>query len=290
MCTRSLLLVVLLTTVACGGKKKQEAPAASGSGSAVAVVAADAADAAMPANTVEIFVNDSSVAKITPAQIAAWPRLDKLVPPDAQRLGMWMKIAFVTAGAPTSLDRPSTNHPDKVPVLFPGEGGAPAFGMFDPVELAKRGQPAFRADAVREVRLSLSSQERGGEHQGSTGETTDPTKLVVKITGPAGEQQLTGAQILALPREPQPGNEDTKGWRVTQFLAAAGVKSYKSVVLIDAGGASLPFERAELEAKTSNPFVKLNKQGSLRFRMFKRQGDGWQPSADLRSLVAIQVK
>lgn len=286
MCTRSLSLVVLVTLAACGGKKKEEAPAA-GSGSAVEVVAADAA---MPANTVEIFVNDSSVATITPAQIAAWPRVDKLVPPEAQRLGMWMQIQFVTASSPTSLERPSANHPDKVPVLFPGEGGAPAFGLFDPVELAKRGTPAFRADSVREVRLTLSAQERGGEHQGSTGEATDPTKLVVKITTQGGDKQLTGAQILALPREPQPGNEDTKGWRVTQFLEAAGVKAYEKVVLIDASGTSLPYERKELEAKTANPFVKLNKQGALRFRMFKKQGEGWQPRADLRSLTAIQVK
>ncbi|MDQ3365489.1 MAG: hypothetical protein M3680_08680 [Myxococcota bacterium] len=277
----------------CGGKK-QEAGPAGGSGSAAITSAAqaDAAAATVTDAVVELFVDDRSVAKVTAAQLAAWPRLDTLVPDDARRLGTWTRIGFTTAagGTPTTLDKPSANHPDKVPVLFPGADGTAAFGMFDPVELAKRGQPGFRTDAVRELRITKSTQDRGGDHQGSTGEGADPTKLVVAIKTADGERSLTGAKILALPREPQPGNEDTKGWRITQFLTAAGVTTYTSLVLVDASGMTLPLTKADLDPTTSNPFIKLNKQGALRFRLYKKQGDGWQAGADLRSLVSIQVK
>src|SRR5204862_6554554 len=96
-------------------------------------------------------------------------------------------------------------------------------GMFDAVNLANKGEPAFAATSVRELRLAVSKMERGGDHQGSTGEAVDPTKLVLKIQTPEGEKQLTGPEILKLPRESQPNHDDTKGWRLTQFLEAAGV-------------------------------------------------------------------
>ena len=36
-------------------------------------------------------------------------------------------------------------------------------------------------------------------------------------------------------------------------------------------------------------FVKLNRQGSLRFRIYKQQGEGWTPGGDLRELISIEV-
>lgn len=290
MCPRSRLSVVLLAFIVLGCGTKKPRDEGTGSASGAPVVTADAS-AAVAADTVEIFVDAVSVAKVTKAQLAGWPRVDTLVPVDARRLGTWMNVKLIgRAPMATDLAKPSAGHPDKVPVLFPGEGGAPSFGMFDPVELAKKGQPAVREDGVREVRISLSTGERGGDHQGGTGEGADPMKLVVKIKTPGGDKELTGEKILSLPREPQPGNEDTKGWRVTQFLEAVGVTRYQSLVLIDAGGTTLPLEKKDLDPATANPFIKLNKQGHLRFRMFTKQGDGWQPGADLRQLVTIQVK
>lgn len=285
---RIWLSIILGTCVAlgCGGKKDKDQ--GGGSGSAPAAVVADAVPSGP---TVEVFIDDVSVAKVTADQIAAWPRLDGLVPEDSGRLGTWLTVSLTTGKpAPTEVARPSANYPDKVPVLFPGEGGAPAFGMFDPVELAKKGTPAVREDGVREIRIKLAKEGRMGDHQGGAGASGDPMKLVIAIKTPGGNKSITGAQILALPREPQPGSEDTKGWRVTQILAAAGVKDYTSLVLLDAGGASVPLEKDDFNDKTSVPFVKLNKQGAMRFRLMKKQGDGWQASGDLRSLVTIQVK
>ncbi len=291
MYPRSCLSVLLAFIVlGCGTKKTRDEGTGSASGAA-AVMPADASTAVTADDTVEIFVDAVSVGKVTKAQLAGWPRVDTLVPVDARRLGTWMNVKLIgRAATATDLAKPSAGHPDKVPVLFPGEGGVPSFGMFDPVELAKKGQPAVREDGVREVRISLSTSERGGDHQGGTGEGADPMKIIVKIKTPTGDKELSGEKILSLPREPQPGNEDTKGWRVTQFLEAVGVTKYQSLVLIDAGGTTLPLDKKELDPATANPFIKLNKQGHLRFRMFTKQGDGWQPGADLRQLVTIQVK
>jgi len=275
--------MIVVFAIACGGKKKeQEGGAGTGTGSAPVVKTDD--------NSVEIFVDDKSVAKIPAKDLADWPRLDSLVPQDARRIGTWTAIAFATGGAPTTLEKPSQNHPDKVAALFAGKDGKPAFGMFDPVEYAKKGEAAFRVDAVRELRVTLSKQERGGEHQGGGGEGADITKLVLKIVTPAGEKQLTGPEILKLPRESQPGSEDTKGWRVTQFLEAVGVTKFETITLVDSSGATVPLTKKELDPKTTNPFVKLNKSGVLRFRMFTKQGEGWSPGADLRGLIKIEVK
>jgi hypothetical protein len=279
-----MYLLVLLALVAC--EKKKEAPktgAGTGTGTAVVV--------AVPSGTVEVFVDEQSVAKIAPADVAKWQRLDALVPEEARRLGTWEKLVFTSPPAVSSqLEKPAQNHPDKVPVIFPAKDGKPAFGMFDPVALANKGEPAFRADNLKEIRLTISKTERGGMHQGSTGEAIDPTKIVLKIKTPDGEKQITGPEILKLPREPQPGSEDTQGWRVTQFLDAAGVTKYESITLADAGGTTVPLTKKELDPKTSNPFVKLNKSGQLRFRMFTKKGEGWEQGADLRALTSITVK
>jgi len=45
----------------------------------------------------------------------------------------------------------------------------------------------------------------------------------------------------------------------------------------------------DLDPKRAVPFVKLNRQGTLRFRVFKKQGDTWQPGQDVRGLVAVEV-
>lgn len=279
---RTWILIVVLAAAACQKKEPDRGGSGSGPGTGSAAAKVD--------DNLYVFVDEAQVAKIAAADLASWPRLDALLPQDARRLGTWTAIKFTTAGGPSALEKPAQTHPDKVPAVFPGKDGKPAFGMFDPVEYAKKGEPAFRVDGVRELRVALSKMERGGEHQGGGGEGADITKLVLTIVTKDGEKKLTGPEILKLPREPQPGSEDTKGWRVTQFLEAVGVTTFESITLVDTSGATVPLTKKELDPKTTNPFVKLNKSGVLRFRMFTKQGTGWSPGADLRGLVKIEVK
>jgi hypothetical protein len=294
---RTFVMCSVVALVAASGCKTEERPAAgaAGSGGSAGAITATGsatglatAPAPVPAGSVEIFVNDASVAKVAAAEIEKWPRLDTLVPEESRRLGTWAKVKLTGAKA-ENVPRPSQTYPDMVPALFPGDGGKPAFGMFDPVEHAKHGKPKLRADDIREIRIELASEGRMGEHQGGGGESADPTKLVVQIETPSGASKLTGEQILALPREPMPGTEEPRGWRLAQLLEAAGIKKFERLVLSDAaGGSSVILERKDLNAKTV-PYVKLNKAGVLRVRVLRQVGTGWQTTGELRSLGTIKV-
>jgi hypothetical protein len=67
------------------------------------------------------------------------------------------------------------------------------------------------------------------------------------------------------------------------------VTKYERVLLTDARGTTLTLEKPDLDEVNAIPFVKLNRQGSLRFRELHKQGDAWQSTADLRGLVRIDV-
>jgi len=275
----SLYLVAACALLANACDKESPASSASTQGTA-------------PAPTsVQLFVDDKPIATVSAEQIAKWPRLDTLVPEQNRRLGTWQMLYLKGAGTggPSEVTRPSTTYPELVPALFPGDGGVPAFGMFDPVELAKHGKPGLRKDAVAEVRIKTAGGDRGGDHQGSVGANDDPSKLVIKIKTPQGDRTFTGAQLLALPRDPMPGNEDTKGWRLSKVLEAAGIKKFERLVLTDAAGMTLALGKHDFDDKKVVPFIKLNKQGALRFRMLKEQNGGWTPTGDLRALTTIQV-
>jgi hypothetical protein len=284
---RTNAVVIALLLAGCSGKKDEETKLAA----TVPVTATPAqpGSQAEPATSgVQLFVDDAVVAKVDVAAVKDWPRLDSLLPEGARRLGKWQAIA--TKGAKTAeLAKPFETYRDYVPALFPGEGGTISFGLFDPVELGKRGKPALREDAITELRIKLdASGMRGGNDHGG-GAAIDPAKVEIAIKTAAGDKKLTGEQLLGLTREPMPGGGgDAKGWRLDTILTAAGVKSYEKLLLIDAGGTVLPIEKKDIDANTI-PFIKLNRQGSLRFRLYKKQADGFQAAGDLRSLTRIEI-
>lgn len=142
------------------------------------------------------------------------------MPVSARRLGTWAVVRIV-GRSPAELSALSATYPDLIPALFPGVDAQPAFGMFDPVELAKRGRPVVRHDHVREVRIALTKDSGRGEHEQGEGGGHDP----------------------------------------------------------------MAFDGA-----TSIPYVKLNRQGLLRLRIFQKQGENWNPTGgDLREFTAIEV-
>ena len=268
-------LVCLLALFAC---KKEDAKAST-----------NAPPAATADDAVAIYVDAKPVGKIAAKEIGMWPRLDTLVPVSARRLGTWQTIDLRTkAGAAPPIQQPSSSHPDLVPALFPGDKG-PAFGMFDPVELAKHGKPAVRQDGITEVRIALAQNSGRGQNEHGDGGGSDPTKLELTIKTAKGEQVIKGDALLAVPRQPMPGGDEAKGWPLAQILENAGVKAYKRVRLSGESGSSVTLEKQDLDPKTSVPFVKLNRQGQLRFRVFKKQGDGWQPGPDLRGLTKVEI-
>ena len=232
LCLFGLPMLAALAVPGCRGDKP--APAAQGSGSAAAPGSSPAAPGpgSSVASTVvpggvELFVNDLTIGSVQPSLVANWPRLDALVPGDARKLGTWQLVTISSARPqPTALAQPATKFPDMVPAVFPGDGGAPAFGMFDPVELARKGKPAMREDHVTAIRIQVVQGGNRGQNDDGNAAAADPTQLVIAVKTAAGVSQLTGAQVLALPREPTPGNPDQKGWRLAALLDAAGIKTF----------------------------------------------------------------
>lgn len=283
---KCLALAVTLALVgACQSEKPTPAPSTGSAGSAGSATGPSAAAG------IKIFVDDVQVGMLAEDQVKLWPRLDTLIPVSARRLGTWDKVELKGGGSPVTLSKPSASYPELVPAIFPGDGGKPAFGMFDPVELAKKGQPSLRENALTEVRISLAKGTGRGENDhGGEGGGADPAKLKLAIKSKAGEKVIEGTKLLELPREAPPGAEgEGKGWKLSMILAQVGITKYERLLLADTKGTNLTLEKQDIDEKKAIPFVKLNRQGNLRFRVYRKQADTWQPGSDLRGLASIEV-
>ncbi len=277
---------VLAVALAVAGCKKDDADAGKTAAPAVKEPAPPA-----QATSVEIFVDDQSVARVALPQLGQWPRVDTLVPTAARRLGTWQDVSVKTKDKPTEIHKPSDSYPELVPALYLAADNTPAFGMFDPVELAKHGKPALHAEGVSELRIKLAQNSGRGEHESGEGGGSDPSQLKIKIKTAKGESVLEGSKLLAIPRQGMPGDtsNDPKGWNLATILDAGGVKKFERILLTDTTGANLTLDKADFDAKTSVPYIKLNRQGALRVTVFKKQGEGWQRGGDLRGLASIEV-
>lgn len=274
-------VLLLFVAVACGSKDDAK-PSAGSAGSA--------GSAAKPAG-LAVFVDGKQVATVAGAQLAEWPRVDQLVPVAARRLGRWQDLELVGAKPkPTEMQSPSATYPDLVPAVFPGEGGDPAFGMFDAVELAKKGKPAVREDHLSALRIKLLPEDAGrGTHEQGNGGGKDPATLKITIVTPKGTTVLDGTKLLAIPRDNLPGTTDGKGWALQTILTAGGVTKFEKIVLSNANNVALNLGKDAFTAD-SIPFVKLNRKGELRLRIYKKTGTEWQPAGgDVSDLDGIQV-
>jgi hypothetical protein len=278
---RRFVFVALVAIVGCENDKKEPGHGAT-NGSGSGPPPRDAIKVA------EIFVGDDVVSQVDGKRLDEYPRLDSLVPEESRRYGSWESITLVgPPGGPHVIQKPADSYRDLIPALYPGQNGA-SFGLFDPVEQAKKGTPKVSHTGVREIRIAVSGEERGGDHGHGGGQPTDPSKLVLSIVTPSGNKDLTGTKLLELPRERAPTG-DAEGWKLTAILAAAGVDKPKQLVLQGADGTSLNLTATELDPATAIPFIKLNRQGQLRFRVYTKQGTGWTLGGDLRSLSSIRI-
>lgn len=281
----SLSLCAWLAVTACGGGGKTDTPPSPG-GSASTPSPLKPAQAPY---VVEVLVNDKPAAHVTSAQLMEWPRLDALLPAEDRKLGQWTAITTVTGDGKTNeLQKPFDTYPDMVPAVFPATGGA-GFGMFDTVELAKQGKAGMHEDNIKTIKVTINT---GGTHGGNddNDEIGDPTKLTLTFKTPAGETPFPGDKLIQLPRIAMPGNNgEVKGWKLSALLEAGGVKTFDKLLLTDAQGTNVTLEKADFDESKSIPFARLNKKGKLRFTVYKKQGDGWTPSADLRALVSVEV-
>lgn len=282
---RTIAIVGVFLTVACGGGDK---PGGSSGSAAVASGSAPGSAAPAAAPGVAITINGKPAATVAAKDLAAWPRLDTLVPVEVRRIGQWKTLTVLgKSGKPVTLNRPGDQYRDQALALFVADG-APAFGVFDPVELAKRGQPQLREDGLVSIAIDVDVDSGRGQNESGSGGGGDPLQIKLAIKTPKGESVLTGEKLLALPRETVPGTQDSKGWRLTTVLTAAGITAWEKVLLTDAAGLTLVVEKKDFDDKTTIPFLKLNKQATLRMKIYKRQGEGWQSTGDLRAVASIE--
>ena len=93
-----------------------------------------------------------------------------------------------------------------------------------------------------------------------------------------------------MPRQGAPDDPtgEQKGWPLLSLLEHAGIKDAKRV-LLTGDELNLTLEEGDLDPKSAVPFIKLNRQGALRYRTYKKEGAGWVVAGDLRGLRKIEV-
>lgn len=113
--------------------------------------------------------------------------------------------------------------------------------------------------------------------------------LSVEIVAGAKTHRLDVAQLAAVPMSEPPSGEADRGWSLSAILASVGVTAPTKVTLTDETGASLPVTATDLTPERGMAFLKLNKQGQLRFKLYVRDTATapWQPRGDLRGVTRI---
>src|SRR5436853_7055937 len=101
--------------------------------------------------TVVVYLNDKLVATIDATKLATWPRLDSVVPVEANQLGTWTAIA-IKGKAPTDIQNPSAKFQSFVPALYPGPDG-PTMGWLDLVAPVHHGAAKTTCAGVTAIRI-----------------------------------------------------------------------------------------------------------------------------------------
>jgi hypothetical protein len=241
---------------------------------------------------VGIFVNETKVAELDRTKAATWPRLDSLLPAEARRYGMWQAIAGKAGGADFDIKKPGAAYGALVPALYPSKSGKGiSLGLFDPVDLANKGEPKVGHEDLGELRVLIDTSSGRGQNDHGDGEATDPSAITLVIEAGGKTLELKGEKLLNIPRSNAPDDDsgEHKGWTVNAIFAAQQLPPPRRV-LLTGESMNLTLEKEDLDEKTTIPFIKLNRQGQLRFRTYKKQGDVWAPmGGDLRGLQKIKV-
>ncbi len=262
-----------------------------------------AATGAPPAGVkVALVVDGKPALDVDPGRAAQYPPIGALLAGPARDPSTWSALEVrPRQGEARTLT--ADEQKGKIAALYPDRGGT-AFGLFSPEELAKKARPAIAVTDVAEVRITLAAAKEGGggggdsggggDHGGGGGDDERPrptADLKITIKGPAGEVVFTGDKLNDLATVTAPsGDTETPGWTIPAILKAAGVEPTGKLFLVGEEGASLLLEPGDLDPATTMLYVKLNRQGQLRFRVFKKQGEVWDVTGELRGIKSIELK
>lgn len=257
------------------------------------------AEPAKAGKAIELTLDGKPVSTLDAAKIGSWAPLGSFLPSGAQNLDTWATIDVTIGDHVEHIEDPKAKHPGLVAAVFPARGG-PAFGFFAPQDLAKKGKAQWERQGVSTIAVTTRAATAGGQGGGdgagggaeNEGERPAPSAdLKITIVGPAGESVFTGDKLASLPTTTAPiGDTDTPGWTIDQILTAAGVSPTGKVVVYGEEGANLILEPSDLDPKASKPFIKLNRSGQLRFRLFRKNGETWDVAGELRGIARIELK
>ena len=68
-----------------------------------------------------------------------------------------------------------------------------------------------------------------------------------------------------------------------------GPADAKVLHLTDSENANLRLEGDDFDPAKTMLYVKVNKSGVIRFRVFRKKGDGWEVGGELRGITKIKV-
>lgn len=250
-----------------------------------------------------VFVDDKQVA--TAAELGSQPRPLTELAPGAPALDAWLALELVDAsGKVHTTMAPAKNQAGKLPVV----GAAP-----DGVWLGYQAGTTAPVDVVRGVtRITIKAKgdagqiaaqvgkDEHGDHGGGdssgnrehAGEARPAVSadLQIAITGVHGDSVFTGDKLAGLPVVKAPsGDTETPGWSLTDVLAAAGIVKPEVVHLTDGEGATLRLDAADFDPARVVLYLKLNRSGVIRFRVFRKVGDTWEVGGELRGITKIHV-
>jgi hypothetical protein len=292
--SRRAALILVVALAAC--EKKKDAPKPVDTAGAVAT----------------IFFDDAEVARVDVGKAATFAPLGAFLPAGARDQDRWHSLS--ATGATGEMAGMVTAYPGMVPALFATKGGI-AFGWFLPEDLAKKGRPQHQILRVETVRVTSRAsaggaasdggapigdvkgggggggdgEGGGGDHDGDR--PTPGADLKIVVAGPSGDVTVTGDQLTGLPTTTAPvGDTDTPGWTLDQILALAGATPTGKLVLHGTEGANLILEPGDLDPAIARPFIKLNRSGQLRFRLFRKVGDTWDVAGELRGIARIELR
>jgi hypothetical protein len=238
---------------------------------------------------VDLVVDGASAGRVTPDQVQNWVRVDTILPEDARRLGKWASLTLTANGKPIEITKPTERYPDKAPALFPAPDGTIAFGMFDAVELAKKGKPSYEQVGITKLEVKIATDTGHGGNDDGNAPPGDPMQTSVTVKTATGEVVLKGDKLLNIKRDPEPNGGGSEGWKLASLLDAAGVKKFDKLTLTGGAGTNLVLDKTDVSDK-SIPFIKLNRQAKLRLRVYVKKGDGWTNAKDLKDLQRVDVK
>ncbi len=250
-----------------------------------------------------VFLDDREVA--TTAVVGSQPRPLRDAAPGAPAVDAWIGITVVDrAGKVHTTLAPGRNQAGTTPVLVAGKAGVDfgflADGAAAPTGLVvdvARITIGVKGDAGQIAnQVGHPPDDRGGGDSGGKREHGDEARptvsadLRIAISGAGGESVFTGDRLAALPTIKAPsGDTETAGWSLVDVLAAAGITKPKVVHLTDGEGSTLRLDAADFDPTKVILYLKLNRSGVIRFRVFRRVGEAWEVGGELRGITKIHV-